>query len=85
MNKILDAPSKMSDTPSSEEDDYVAPIRKLEATTGKRRTSVFAQKEQRIKLIKPKTTVFGSLPQLSSRPRASLLWDKLRKNVVRLV
>jgi hypothetical protein len=75
----------MSHTPSSEEDDYVAPMMQLEATTSRRRTSVFAPKEPRIKFVKPKTTVFGSLPQLSSRSRARLLWEKLRRNVVRLV
>lgn len=73
----------MSDTPSSEENDYIAPIIPVRETSVKRRTSVFAPKG--IKLIKPKTTVFKSLDQLSSRPRAAILWGKLRTNVVRLV
>lgn len=65
------------------EDDYLPPIIPIEVFNIRRRTSIFSSKEPRItKLLKPKTTLFGSLPQLSSRSRAKVLWDKLRRNVV---
>lgn len=68
---------------SLSEDDYLPPIVPLEVLNIIRRTSIFSSKDSRVsKFIKPKTTLFGSLPKLSSRSRAKVLWDKLRRNVV---